>query len=168
MARTDQRAEAQLSPESQLAIAEAEAEAMNSEYVAEYERATGDEDFVVPPELARFSAPANERTEEQLKVDATVEKYHGKWVDAGSISFAANKDAWAQSIAAGIVGGYWLLPSELEKKKKDIRASALRLGYGVKFGGLAPRPAHMVQDGRRLLSFVVKDVDKRGPRGSSS
>lgn len=159
----------ELSDAAKTAIAEAEAESMNGELVAAYERATGDEDFVVPPELAQFSKPANERTEAQLKIDSTVERYHDKWAEAGSIKFDSkeNKDAWNQCVAAGVVGGYWLLRSELEEKRKQLKASAQRLGYGVKFGGLAPRPAKMAQDGRLLLSFVIKDVDKRGPRATS-
>jgi hypothetical protein len=159
----------ELSDAAKTALAEAEAENMNGELVAEYQRATGDEDFTVPPELASFSKPANERTEAQLKVDSTVERYHDKWVAAGSIKFDSkeNKDAWNQCVAAGVVGGYWLLRTELEQKRKDLKASAQRLGYGVKFGGLAPRPPKLPQDGRLLLSFVIKDVDKRGPRATS-
>lgn len=119
-------------------------------------------------ELAKITAPRNQRSEEQIAMDNTVKALHSKWVAAGRPS------QWPVMASKGCVATYPSKPENTAKLKQYINRGAALHDLAIKWGTtilvteefIRKQTARGVQIpqqylGCEMISFAVKDKRER-------
>lgn len=122
--------------------------------------------FVLKPdtELLKVTAPRNQRSAEQIAMDATVKDFHSKWVKANRPS------QWGAMASAGVVATFFSDPDKSAKLKQIINRAAglheVRIRWGTAFVltpdfvGKQRAAGVAIPDtaiGKEAISFAVMD-----------